>query len=139
MEHPKYKLEGSRFESYWDYLQFFFRVCQCYSLNDVIFYFQFSTGSFCPSLRILKKLVSSIQLNLVVFSFPIRLTAFVAKSFAQARAFIPEYIDDELLEESLEWMSRQTNIDKSFRKVGKVHSSVLKVMCFVNRQSGQNR
>lgn len=54
------------------------------------------------------------------------LTAFVAKSFAQARAFIPEYIDDELLEESLEWMSRQTNIDKSFRKVGKVHSSVLK-------------
>ena len=105
------------------------------------FTFNFQQDLFFPSLRILKKLVSSIQLNLLVscFSFPIRLTAFVAKSFAQARAFIPEYIDDELLEESLEWMSRQTNIDKSFRKVGKVHSSVLKVMCFVNRQSGQNR
>lgn len=54
------------------------------------------------------------------------LTAFVSKSFAQARAFIPEYIDDELLEESLGWMSRQTNRDGSFRKVGEVHSSVLK-------------
>lgn len=56
-----------------------------------------------------------------------RLTAFVAKSFAQARAFIPEYIDAEMLEQSLAWMSRQTNRDGSFRKVGTVHSSYLKV------------
>lgn len=56
-----------------------------------------------------------------------RLTAFVAKSFAQARAFIPEYIDDKLLEESLGWMARQTNKGGSFQKVGQVHSSVLKV------------
>ncbi|XP_073231989.1 CD109 antigen-like [Porites lutea] len=54
------------------------------------------------------------------------LTAFVAKSFAQARAFIPEYIDAEMLEQSLTWMSRQTNRDGSFRKVGTVHSSYLK-------------
>ncbi|XP_078364931.1 CD109 antigen-like isoform X2 [Oculina patagonica] len=54
------------------------------------------------------------------------LTAFVAKSFAQARAFIPEYIDDKLLEESLAWMARQTNRDGSIKKVGQVHSSVLK-------------
>ena len=56
-----------------------------------------------------------------------RLTAFVAKSFAQARAFIPEYIDTEMLEQSLAWMSRQTNRDGSFKKVGTVHSSYLKV------------
>ena len=56
-----------------------------------------------------------------------RLTAFVAKSFAQAHAFIPEYIDAEILEQSLAWMSRQTNRDGSFRKVGTVHSSYLKV------------
>ena len=56
-----------------------------------------------------------------------RLTAFVAKSFAQARAFIPEYIDDKLLEDSLEWMARHTNRDGSFQKIGAVHSSVLKV------------
>lgn len=56
-----------------------------------------------------------------------RLTAFVTKSFAQARAFIPEYIDDKLLEDSLEWMARHTDRDGSFRKVGAVHSSVLKV------------
>lgn len=49
------------------------------------------------------------------------------KSFAQARAFIPEYIDDQMLEESLAWMSRQTNMDGSFKKVGEVHSSALKV------------
>lgn len=54
------------------------------------------------------------------------LTAFVTKSFAQARAFIPEYIDDKLLEDSLEWMARHTDRDGSFRKVGAVHSSVLK-------------
>ena len=63
------------------------------------------------------------------FSFH-RLTAFVAKSFAQARASIPEYIDDKLLEESLEWMARQKNGDGSFPKVGNVHSSVLKVRYF---------
>lgn len=56
-----------------------------------------------------------------------RLTAFVVKSFAQARAFIPEYIDDKLLEDSLEWMARLTNRDGSFRKVGEVHSTGLKV------------
>ena len=59
--------------------------------------------------------------------FLCRLTAFVAKSFAQARAFIPEYIDTEMLEQSLAWMSRQTNRDGSFKKVGTVHSSYLKV------------
>ena len=55
-----------------------------------------------------------------------RLTAFVAKSFAQARSFIPEYIDNELLETSLQWMARQANRDGSFPKVGRV-SSYLKV------------
>ena len=64
-----------------------------------------------------------------------RLTAFVAKSFAQARAFIPEYIDDKLLEDSLEWMARQTNSDGSFRKVGAVHSSGLKVRYLLFRVS----
>lgn len=54
------------------------------------------------------------------------LTAFVAKSFAQARAFIPEYIDTQMLEQSLVWMSRQANQDGSFKKVGQVHSSALK-------------
>ena len=56
-----------------------------------------------------------------------RLTAFVVKSFAQARAFIPEYIDDKSLEVSLEWMARLTNRDGSFQKVGTVHSTGLKV------------
>ena len=56
-----------------------------------------------------------------------RLTAFVVKSFAQARAFIPEYIDDKSLEVSLEWMARLTNRDGSFQKVGTVHSIGLKV------------
>lgn len=54
------------------------------------------------------------------------LTAFVVKSFAQARAFIPEYIDGQMLDDSLVWMSRQTNSDGSFKRVGAVHSSVLK-------------
>ena len=64
-----------------------------------------------------------------------RLTAFVAKSFAQARAFIPEYIDDKLLEDSLEWMARHTNSDGSFRKVGAVHSTGLKVRYSLSRVS----
>lgn len=64
-----------------------------------------------------------------------RLTAFVAKSFAQARAFIPEYIDDKLLEDSLEWMARHTNSDGSFRKVGAVHSTGLKVRYLLSRVS----
>lgn len=54
------------------------------------------------------------------------LTAFVVKSFAQARAFIPEYIDGKMLDDSLVWMSRKTNRDGSFKKVGAVHSSALK-------------
>lgn len=54
------------------------------------------------------------------------LTAFVIKSFAQARAFIPEYIDSKMLDDSLVWMSWQTNFDGSFKKVGAVHSSALK-------------
>ena len=57
-----------------------------------------------------------------------RLTAFVVKSFAQARTFIPEYVDVQMLDQSLEWMSRQTNRDGSFKKVGEVHSSALKVI-----------
>ena len=64
-----------------------------------------------------------------------RLTAFVAKSFAQARAFIPEYIDDKLLEDSLEWMASHTNSDGSFRKVGEVHSTGLKVRYLLSRVS----
>lgn len=59
--------------------------------------------------------------------FVYRLTAFVVKSFAQARAFIPEYIDDKSLEDSLKWMARLTNRDGSFQKVGAVHSTGLKV------------
>ena len=59
--------------------------------------------------------------------FIFRLTAFVIKSFSQARAFIPEYIDSKMLDASLVWMSRQTNFDGSFKKVGAVHSSALKV------------
>jgi len=70
---------------------------------------------------------SSTCLGWLHFLSVYRLTAFVVKSFAQARAFIPEYIDDKLLEDSLEWMARHTNSDGSFRKVGAVHSSVLKV------------
>ena len=67
---------------------------------------------------------------LIRFLSVYRLTAFVAKSFAQARAFIPEYIDDKLLEDSLEWMARLTNRDGSFQKVGAVHSTGLKV-CYL--------
>ncbi|KAK3751287.1 hypothetical protein QZH41_012192, partial [Actinostola sp. cb2023] len=52
------------------------------------------------------------------------LTAFVVKSFAQARKYI--YIDPSSLDLSLRWMMRRQHKNGSFPRVGYVHSSYLK-------------
>nr|BAJ05272.1 CD109-like molecule [Diadumene lineata] len=52
------------------------------------------------------------------------LTAFVVKSFAQARKYI--YVDPESLDLSLNFMANKQNRDGSFPTLGKVHGSYLK-------------
>jgi CD109 antigen len=63
-----------------------------------------------------------------VFFFPHRLTAFVVKSFAQARKYT--YVDPNSLDLSLLFMVRKQNKDGSFPKVGSVHGSYLKVTLY---------
>jgi len=64
------------------------------------------------------------KLNKFVLFF-FRLTAFVVKSFAQARKYI--YVDQESLDLSLQFMAKKQNRDGSFPTLGKVHGSYLKV------------
>ncbi|EDO32956.1 predicted protein, partial [Nematostella vectensis] len=52
------------------------------------------------------------------------LTAFVVKSFAQARKYI--YIDEKALDQSIFWMVSKQSPSGAFPKVGTVHSSYLK-------------
>lgn len=47
-----------------------------------------------------------------------RLTAFVVKSFGQARPFI--YIDDSVMEKATDWMISRQNADGSFPEPGRV-------------------
>ena len=47
------------------------------------------------------------------------LTAFVLKSFSQAKELI--YIDDSVLNEAMEWISAYQNKDGSFDAIGFVH------------------
>ena len=46
------------------------------------------------------------------------LTAFVAKSFQKAKAFI--YIDDEVIIKAVDWMIRRQNRDGSFPEPGRI-------------------
>ena len=46
------------------------------------------------------------------------LTAFVAKSFQKAQAFI--YIDDEVIIKAVDWMIRRQNRDGSFPEPGRI-------------------
>lgn len=47
-----------------------------------------------------------------------RLTAFVAKSFKQAKPYIT--VDDKIIDESLRWLSEKQNANGSFSEVGTV-------------------
>lgn len=47
-----------------------------------------------------------------------RLTAFVAKSFHQARAYI--FIDDKVLDRAIKWMVERQAADGSFPEPGRV-------------------
>lgn len=47
-----------------------------------------------------------------------RLTAFVAKSFHQAKPFI--FIDDEVITRAIDWMISKQNADGSFPEPGRI-------------------
>lgn len=55
----------------------------------------------------------------------LRLTAFVLKSFHQAREYVG--IDDQVLIMALEWLLGQQRPDGAFSEPGTVHSQYLKV------------
>ena len=54
-----------------------------------------------------------------------RLTAFVVKSFHQARKHV--YISQGVLDRAISFITRYQNYDGSFRKIGSVHDTMLKV------------
>ena len=54
-----------------------------------------------------------------------RLTAFVLKSFAQAREFIE--IDNNILAEARRWILRKQTGDGCFPSVGTLHNKAMKV------------
>lgn len=64
-----------------------------------------------------------------------RLSAFVLKSFHQAKQHI--YVEDNIIFRIVDWMKRYQNSDGSFRQVGTVHSTSLRVniRIFVNIMS----
>lgn len=59
-------------------------------------------------------------------SLPIRLTAFVLKSFAQARALI--FIDESHITDAFTWLSKQQKDSGCFRSSGSLFNNAMKVI-----------
>ena len=55
-----------------------------------------------------------------------RLTAFVAKSFHQAKSHI--FIDEETIERAINWMIKHQKSDGRFPEMGHVHAKYLQVL-----------
>ena len=60
-------------------------------------------------------------------SSPLRLTAFVMKTFAQARTYI--FIDETHITEALTWLSQKQKDNGCFRSSGSLLNNAIKVKC----------
>ena len=61
------------------------------------------------------------------FSLHFRLTAFVLKSYAQARPYID--IDEKDIKDSVDFLLKLQKPDGCFREMGMVHHKAMKVSC----------
>lgn len=73
-------------------------------------------GMLCTNIYILTFINNGVFL--MVHLFCIRLTAFVAKAFKQAAAYIP--VEDRIIDEALQWLSNNQAPNGSFPEVGRV-------------------
>lgn len=62
---------------------------------------------------------------LSLFCLPYRLTAFVLKSFAQARPYI--FIDEKHIQDALIWLSQNQKENGCFRSSGMLLNNAMKV------------
>ena len=67
----------------------------------------------------------SYWLRIVVYVHVLRLTAFVLKSFVQAKAFI--FVDDEEISRGASWLLSQQRSDGAFTPVGRLFNKVIQV------------
>lgn len=83
--------------------------------------------SFSMHIHFLVSLLGLIHtLPTFYFWFTCRLTAFVYKSFAQARRYI--YIDDNVQSQSLIWLASKQKSDGCFENAGSHFNNALKVI-----------
>jgi hypothetical protein len=69
-------------------------------------------------IKLYKQVTATVPSLHVQFVYFQRLTAFVAKSFHQAKSHI--FIDDETLQRAIDWMISRQNSDGSFPEPGRV-------------------
>lgn len=62
-----------------------------------------------------------------------RLTAFVLKSFSQARAYI--FVEDSHIQDSRNWLSQKQKENGCFQRSGSLFNNAIKVMLFLSFRS----